>query len=132
MNVEVGSLRLEILLVQLPPPPQYDLSPRRSPAAGTGLDKPGEPHTVTQQKEQEGTFLFQAGVNGFLYVHYISEEWMVSCLCFALPLCIYVFLLSSKFSSFIKQVREVRIFHQGGEIMGYASQMDEEQRLGWP
>ena len=27
MNVEVGSLRLEILLAQLPPPPQYDLLP---------------------------------------------------------------------------------------------------------
>ena len=39
MNVEVKSLRLKVLLLQPLPPPQYDLSPRRSPAAGTGLDK---------------------------------------------------------------------------------------------
>ena len=58
-NVEVGSLRLDFLLVQLPPPPQHDLSLRQSPAAGTGLDEPGVPHTVTQQTEQEGTFLFK-------------------------------------------------------------------------
>ena len=51
--VEVGRLRLEILLAQLPLPPQYDLSPRRSPATGTRLDEPGVPHTVTQQSEQE-------------------------------------------------------------------------------
>ena len=56
MNFGLGSLRLESLLVQLPPPPQYDLLLRRSPAAGTRLDEPGVPHTVTQQLDQEGTF----------------------------------------------------------------------------
>ena len=68
MNVEVGNIRLEILLAQLPPPPQYDLLPRRSPAAGTGLDEPGMSHVVTQQTEQEETFSFQAGIDGFLCV----------------------------------------------------------------
>ena len=47
MNVEVESLRLEILVLQSPPPPQYNLSPRLSHAAGMGLDEPGVPHTVT-------------------------------------------------------------------------------------
>ena len=53
MNVEVGSLRLDILLAQLPPPPKYDLSSQWSPAAGTGLDELGVPHTENQQTEQE-------------------------------------------------------------------------------
>ena len=35
-NAEVESLRLEVLLLRPLPPRQYDLSPRRSPAAGTG------------------------------------------------------------------------------------------------
>ena len=43
VNVEIESLRLEVLLSQPLPPPQYGLSPRRSPAAGTGLDEPGVP-----------------------------------------------------------------------------------------
>ena len=66
MDVEVGRLRLEVPLSKLPPPPQYDLSPRRSPAAGTRLDEPGVPQTEIQQTEQEGTFPFQAGVDDFL------------------------------------------------------------------
>ena len=50
MNVEVGSLRLEVPTVQLPPPPHTDY-------AG-----------------QEETFLFQAGVNGFLHADFIPEQ----------------------------------------------------------
>ena len=65
---EVASLRLNVLLLQLPPPLQYDLSPRRPPAAGTGLDKPGVPHPEIQQTEQEGTFPFQAGVDDVLHI----------------------------------------------------------------
>ena len=64
MSVEVERLRLEILFSQPPPPPQYDISPGRSHAAGTGLNEPGVPHTVTQQTEQEETFP-QSGVDGF-------------------------------------------------------------------
>ena len=65
MNVEVGRLKLEIILVQLQSPPHYDLSPRRSHVTGTGLDKPGVSHTVTQQTEQDRAFTFQAGVDVF-------------------------------------------------------------------
>ena len=74
MNDKVGDLRLEIPLVQLPPPPQNDLSPRRSPAAGTELDEPEVSHTVTQQTEQERTFPFQAGTDGFLHVSCIPVQ----------------------------------------------------------
>ena len=59
MNVEVERLKHEILFSQPPQPLQYDLLPRRSPAAGTGLDESGVPHAVTQQTELEGTFLFK-------------------------------------------------------------------------
>ena len=65
MNVEVESLKLENLFLQSSPPPHYDLSPRRSSAAGTGLDKPGVPLPEIQQTVQERTFLFQAGIDGF-------------------------------------------------------------------
>ena len=61
MNVKVESLRLEVLLSQ---PSQG----RRSHAVGTGLDEPGVPHPEMQQTEQEGTFSFQAGFDGFLCV----------------------------------------------------------------
>ena len=55
MNVEVESLRLEVLLLRPTLPPQHDLSPQRSPAAGTEeLNGPGEPHPKMQQTEQEG------------------------------------------------------------------------------
>ena len=76
MNIEVERLRLDVLLSLPLPPPQYDLPPRRSPAAGMGLDKPGVPHLDIQQTEQEGTFLFQVGVDGFLHVDRmrISEQ----------------------------------------------------------
>ena len=59
---------MEVLLSQPLSSPQYDLPPRRSPAAGTGLDAPGEPHPEMQQTEQKGTFPFRAGVDGFLYI----------------------------------------------------------------
>ena len=65
MNVEVESLRMEAPLSQ--PPLQYNLSPRRSPAAVTGLDEPGVPHPGMLQTEHEGTFPFQACVDGFLH-----------------------------------------------------------------
>ena len=68
MNVEVEILMLEIPLSQPPSLPQYDSSPRRLPAAGTGLDEPGLPHPEMRQTEQEGTFPFQAGVDNFLDV----------------------------------------------------------------
>ena len=82
MNVEVDRLRLQILLSQPPPPPQHDVSPRRSPAAGTWLDEPGVPHTVMQQTVQEGTFPFHSGVDGFLHVNCTSipeQEGTSSC-----------------------------------------------------
>ena len=72
MDVEVGSLRLEILVTQLPPPLQYDIMPRRSAAAGKGLDEPGVPHA--DYAEQEEMFLFQVGVDRFLHVDCISEQ----------------------------------------------------------
>ena len=59
MKLEVETLRLEILLSQPLTPPQFDISPRRSPAAGTGFNKPRVPHTEMQHMEQEGTFLFR-------------------------------------------------------------------------
>ena len=68
LKVEVESLRIEVLLLQPLPPSQYDLPPRRSPATSTGLDEPGESHPEMQQTEQEETFPFQAGVDGFLHV----------------------------------------------------------------
>ena len=36
--------------------------------AGTGLNEPGVLHPEIYQTEQEGTFPFQAGVNGFLHI----------------------------------------------------------------
>ena len=40
MDVEIEWLRLEVLLSQPAPSRQYDLSPRRSPAVGTGSEEP--------------------------------------------------------------------------------------------
>ena len=68
MIVEVENLRLKVLLSQPLLQPQNSLSPRRSPAAGTGLDEPGVPHPEMQQTKQEGTFPFQAGIDGFLHI----------------------------------------------------------------
>ena len=61
MKVEVESWRLEVLLSQLLPPSQYDVSPPRSSAAGTGLEEAGVPHPEMQQTKQEETV--------FLHVH---------------------------------------------------------------
>ena len=72
MNVEVEILKLEIRFSQLPPPPQYDLSPRRSPMARTGLDEPRGPYDELQQAEQEGSFHFEAYFDGFLHVDCIN------------------------------------------------------------
>ena len=41
MRVDVERLRMETVISQPVPPPQCDLSPRRLPAVGTGLNKPG-------------------------------------------------------------------------------------------
>ena len=60
---------MEVLFSQPLSPLQYDLPPRWSPVAGTGLDKPREPHAEMQQAEQGGTFPFQAGVDDFLHVN---------------------------------------------------------------
>ena len=61
MNVEVESLRLEVLLSQPLPPPQHDSSPRRSPAAGTGLDEPGvpQPDAVYKKRSKREISLFK-------------------------------------------------------------------------
>ena len=69
LKVEVESLRIGVLLSQPLPPPQYDVLPLRRPAAGTGLDEPGEPHPEMKQTKQGGTFPFQADVDGFLHVN---------------------------------------------------------------
>ena len=68
MNVKVERLSMEILLSQPRTPPRYNLPPQQSPVAGTRLDEPGVPHTVTQQTEREGTFPFHSGIDGFLCV----------------------------------------------------------------
>ena len=73
-NIEVEILRMEILPSQPPPPPQYDSSLRRSPAAGTRFDKPGVPHAVMRHTELEGTFPCQVGVDDFLNVDCILEQ----------------------------------------------------------
>ena len=74
MDVEIERLRLEILLLQPTPSPQDDLSPRRSPAVGTGSDELGVPRAETQQTEEKGFFTLQASVDGFLSVNCTSPE----------------------------------------------------------
>ena len=68
LKVEVVSLRMELLLSQPLPLAQYDFPPRRSPAAGKGLDEPGEPPLDMQQTDRGSTFSFQADVDGFEHV----------------------------------------------------------------
>ena len=69
ISVDFERLRLKIPFSQPAPPPQYDTSPRRSPAVCTGSDESGLPHAETQQTtEREGIFPFQASVDGFLHV----------------------------------------------------------------
>ena len=67
-------MRSDFFFSQPEPPPQYDVLPRRSPVAGTGLDEPGVSHAVMQQTEQEESFSFQADIDGFLQVNCISLE----------------------------------------------------------
>ena len=74
MDVDVERLRLEILLSQSAPSPQYDLSPQRSPAVGTGSHEPGVPRAETQSTEREKHFLLQASVDVFLDVSCKSSE----------------------------------------------------------
>ena len=72
---------MKIVLSQPAPPPQYDPSPRRLPAAetgseepgtpqrssaiGTGSDEPGVLRAETQSTGREGIFPLQASVDGF-------------------------------------------------------------------
>ena len=46
MRVDVGRLRMGIILSQPEPPPQCDASPRRLPAVDTGLEKPETPRRL--------------------------------------------------------------------------------------
>ena len=50
MDVNVEISRMEILLLQ---PPQCDSSPRRMPAVGAWLNKPGTPHAESQSTERK-------------------------------------------------------------------------------
>ena len=59
MSVEVEILKLEFIILESSRKPHCDSSPRRSPAAGTGLDEPGVPHATTKQTAQERTFSFK-------------------------------------------------------------------------
>ena len=68
LNVEVESLRVELPFSQPLPPPQYDLPPRRSHAAGTGLEESVEPHPEIQQTDRGGTFSFEEHVDGVLHI----------------------------------------------------------------
>ena len=55
---------MELLFSQSLPPPQYSFTPRRSPAAGPGLEEPGD----MQQTDPGGTFAFHVDVDGFFHV----------------------------------------------------------------
>ena len=74
MDFEMEWLRLEILLLQPAPSPQYDLSPRRSPAVGTGLDELEVQYAEMQSTKQEGTSPLQVTASGFLHVSCTSPE----------------------------------------------------------
>ena len=63
MNVEVGSLRLEILLAQLPPPPQYDISPRRS-CDRYGVVRTWSAAYCDPTNGARGNFSFKVSVDG--------------------------------------------------------------------
>ena len=66
MRVDVERYRMETVHSQPAPPPQYDLSPRRSPAVGTASDEPGVSRAESQSTEKEVFFLFK-------------PMWMVFC-----------------------------------------------------
>ena len=74
MDVDVEQLRLEILLSQPAPSRQDYLSPRRSPAVGTGLHEFGVLRADMQITKQKGNFPLQATVDGFLHVSCTSPE----------------------------------------------------------
>ena len=68
MRVDVERLRMEILLSQPAPPPQYHSSPRRAPAVDTGSDEPGMPQAENQSTEREDIFPLPASMDSFLHV----------------------------------------------------------------
>ena len=78
-NVEVEGLRKEILLSQPALSPQDDLSPRQSPAVGTGLNEPGIPHAESQSTEREEIFPSQASLDVFLHVSCIRNRRLLFC-----------------------------------------------------
>ena len=63
IDVKVERLRMTIQLSQPLPPPQYDLLPRRSSAADTGLDEPGVPHTRRNKRSRSKHFLFACSLH---------------------------------------------------------------------
>ena len=65
MNVEVEELRIEIVLSQPAPPPQYGSSPRRLAAVDTGSEELALPRAETQSTEREKMFPLQARLDGF-------------------------------------------------------------------
>ena len=75
MRVDVVRLRrMENVLSQPAPPPQFDSSPRRSPAIGTGSDEPGVSRAGTESTEREYTFPLQASIGSFLHVCKSPEQ----------------------------------------------------------
>ena len=65
---------MEILLSQSAPLPQYDSSPRWSPAVGTRLNELGVSRAGTQSTEKEENFPLQASLGGFLLFSCTSPE----------------------------------------------------------
>ena len=74
INVEVKGLKMKSAILQPAPSPQDDLSPRRSPAVGTGLNEPGPPHAESQSTDREDIFSPPASLDGVLYVSCLSLE----------------------------------------------------------
>ena len=56
MRVNIERLRMGVVLSQPAPPPQFDSSPRRWPAVGTGSDKPGVSRAGTESTERKYSF----------------------------------------------------------------------------
>ena len=65
MRVDVERQRMEIVLSQPAPPPQYNSSPRWSPAVRTGLDEPVMPRAGTQSMKGEGQAWTKPGPRGY-------------------------------------------------------------------
>ena len=70
MKVEVNRLRLELLLSQ-PPPPQYDLPPRRSPARPPPVSPPCSSPLTCAQPESSGNDQIESD---FLKVMAVGQE----------------------------------------------------------